>query len=92
MKANLNQPATMDIAEPKAVPGQVPVWLFFLGFVLLFWGMYYFDQRSGWFKTEVYSPYISVADLQRYQPPTGGVYAIVAQKTPVFLAKRSRFR
>jgi mono/diheme cytochrome c family protein len=73
MKTNLSQPALMDVAEPKAVPGQVPVWLFFFGFVLLFWGMYYFDQRSGWFKTEVYSPYISLADIQRYQPPTGGI-------------------
>lgn len=73
MKANLSQPAILEVSEPKAVPGQVPVWLFFLGFVLLFWGMYYFDQRGGWFKTEVYAPYISLADLQRYQPPTGGI-------------------
>ena len=63
----------MEVVEPKAVSGQVPVWLFVLGFVLLFWGMYYFDQRSGWFNTEVYTPYVSVTDLQRYQPPTGGI-------------------
>ena len=73
MNADTNQPAVMEVVEPKAVSGQVPVWLFVLGFVLLFWGMYYFDQRSGWFNTEVYTPYVSVTDLQRYQPPSGGI-------------------
>ncbi len=51
---------------------QVPVWLFILLFVLLFWGMYYFDQNSGWFNAHVYSPYRNVAELQLYQPAGGG--------------------
>jgi mono/diheme cytochrome c family protein len=60
-------------AEPRAGRGNVPIWLFFLLFVLLYWGMMYFDSHSGWFQPQVYTPYASLAELQRYQPPTGGV-------------------
>jgi mono/diheme cytochrome c family protein len=42
-------------------------------FVLLYGGMVYFDQRSGWFSPQVYTPYRSLAEVQLYQPPTGGV-------------------
>jgi mono/diheme cytochrome c family protein len=41
-------------------------------FVLLYWAMVYFDRDSGWFSTQVYAPYRSVADVQLHQPPTGG--------------------
>jgi mono/diheme cytochrome c family protein len=60
------------IPEPRASTAPVPVSLFVLLFVLLYWAMVYFDQNSGWFSPRVYSPYRSVADLQLYQPPTGG--------------------
>jgi len=63
---------SLDAAEPKATRGAVPVWLFFLAFVLLFAAVYYFDNRSGWFKPQIYTPYYSVLDLERHQPPTGG--------------------
>jgi mono/diheme cytochrome c family protein len=46
--------------------------LFVLSFVLLYWGMVYFDQNSGWFNPHVYAPYRSGAELQAFQPPTGG--------------------
>jgi mono/diheme cytochrome c family protein len=59
--------------EPRASTAPVPVWLFVLLFGLLYWAMVYFDRDSGWFSPQVYSPYRSVADLQMYQPPTGGV-------------------
>ncbi len=71
--AALPSAAALDAAEPKAAPGVVPVWLFFLLFVVLFLGMYYFDQRGGWFKGEVYAPYASLAELEEYQPAKGGV-------------------
>lgn len=61
------------VAEPKASRAPVPVWLFFLLFVLLFWAMYEFDRRGGWFHSQVYTPYRSLAELQRYQPATGGI-------------------
>ncbi len=58
--------------EPRDRRAPVPVWVFVLLFGLLFWGMYYFDQHGGWFEAQVYPPYRSLADLQLYQPATGG--------------------
>jgi len=60
-------------AEPQAGRTAVPVWLIVLLFLLLYWGMVYFDQHSGWFDAQVYAPYQSAAELALYQPPTGGV-------------------
>jgi mono/diheme cytochrome c family protein len=59
-------------AEPQAGRTAVPVWLIVLLFLLLYWGMVYFDQHSGWFDARVYAPYQSAVELARYQPPTGG--------------------
>lgn len=75
MSQQPNSSATMNAesAELRAAGAPVPVWLFFLLFALLFWGMYYFDQHSGWFNPQVYAPYRSVAELRMFQPPTGGV-------------------
>jgi mono/diheme cytochrome c family protein len=50
----------------------VPVWLVILLFVLFYWGMIYFDQRSAWGNASVYAPYRSLADVQKYQPATEG--------------------
>lgn len=62
-----------DTPEPHADAAPVPVWLFVLLIVLVFCAMFYFDQRSGWFNPQVYAPYKSFAQLQSYQPPTGGI-------------------
>jgi mono/diheme cytochrome c family protein len=64
--------STSPATEPSAGRAAVPVWLFVLLFALLYWGMVYFDQCSGWFNPQVYAPYHSYAELQRFQPPTGG--------------------
>lgn len=61
-----------ETPEPQAGRAPVPVWLFVLLFVVLFWAMYCFDRRSGWFNPYVYQPYTSLAQLQSFQPPTGG--------------------
>jgi mono/diheme cytochrome c family protein len=58
--------------EPKAEQAPVPVWLFVLLFGLLYLGAVYFDQRSGWFNREVYTPYRTFAQVQAFQPATGG--------------------
>jgi len=72
-EANQPTPATSDAAEPKAGAAAVPIVLLVLPFLILYWGMIYFDRNSGWFSQEVYAPYHSVAELTLYQPPTGGL-------------------
>ena len=62
---------TLD-AEPSADLTTVPVWLFGLMLVLLFWGGMTFDQQGGWFNRQVYAPYHSEAELAFYQPPKAG--------------------
>lgn len=63
----------MDASEPRAGTAPVPVWMFVLFFGLLYWGMVYFDQHSGWFNSQVYSPYRSLAEVEKFQPVMGGV-------------------
>ena len=67
-----SMPLTAEAAEPGAGRNAVPVWIIVLLFLLLYWGMVYFDQHSGWFSPEVYAPYRSTAELVMYQPPAGG--------------------
>jgi mono/diheme cytochrome c family protein len=69
-----NQPMLIqpESDAPKAGRRQVPVWLFVLMFLLLYWGMVYFDQRSGWFAAAVYTPYRSLDEVVRYQPIGNG--------------------
>ncbi|HWQ90909.1 MAG TPA: cytochrome c [Clostridia bacterium] len=69
---NPSFPANTAAPEPAANRRVVPVWLLFLLFVFLFWGMYYFDQRGGYFSAQVYTPYRSLEDVRMYQPITGG--------------------
>lgn len=59
-------------AEPKAGNAPVPIGVFILLLMLIFGSLYYFDQNSGWFHPDVYAPYHSLAELQSFQPPTGG--------------------
>ena len=61
-----------DLPEPRATRRPVPIWLFILLFLLLYWAMVYFDQRSGWFDQSVYLPFRSLDQLVVYQPPKGG--------------------
>lgn len=74
MSSDANQSTpNAPLAEPKAARRAVPVWLVILLFILLYWGMIYFDQRSGWANPQVYAPYHSYEELLTYQlPPPGG--------------------
>lgn len=70
MNAELSQAA--GPANPqKEQRVAVPVWMFVLLFLLLYWGMVYFDQRSAWFNEQVYAPYHSLDQLVAFQPPSG---------------------
>lgn len=69
--ASTPSPTSTTLAEPRAKRTPVPVWMFMLIFALLYWGMVYFDQRGAWFNHQVYTPYHSLAELQKCQPPSG---------------------
>ena len=58
-------------AEPQAGRTAVPVWLIILLFVIIYWGMVYFDQHGGWFSETVYAPYRSYQEVETWQPVTG---------------------
>ena len=59
--------------EPRALRTPVPVWLFVVLFVLLYWGMVYFDAYGAWFNPNVYQPFVSYKQLEDNQPlpPSG---------------------
>ncbi|HEV2394559.1 MAG TPA: cytochrome c [Verrucomicrobiae bacterium] len=77
--ANPSIPLNPVSAEPKAARRSVPVWLLILFFLLLYWAMVYFDQRSGWGDPHVYIPYHSVDQLVQYQPPAPGANVLGKQ-------------
>ena len=66
-------------AEPTAAMTAMPEWILGLMFTLLFLGAWYFDLYGGWFEPKVYSPYSSVADVQRFQPKKGGIADTLAR-------------
>jgi mono/diheme cytochrome c family protein len=70
MSAELTQ-AALDSAQPNAGRKAVPIWLLILLFLLLYWAMVYFDERSAWFNQEVYAPYRSIDQLVALQPISG---------------------
>ena len=73
MSPETRQPLSLsaETAEPKAGQVAVPVWLIVLFFLLLYWGMVYFDRSSGWFNERVYMPYASIQQVEAYQPVSG---------------------
>ena len=70
MSAELTQPVG-ESAQQKEPRNVVPVWLFIMLFLLLYWAMVYFDQRGAWFHEQVYSPYHSFEEVVAFQPPSG---------------------
>ncbi len=72
-------PVESTAAQPGAERRPVPVWLFVLLFILLYWGFIYFDQRSAWGNEHVYVPYRSYAELEKFQPAAAGGNALGKQ-------------
>jgi mono/diheme cytochrome c family protein len=70
MSAELTQPVT-DVVQPKADRQSVPIWLIILLFLLLYWGMVYFDERGAWFNEQVYAPYRALEQVVAFQPVSG---------------------
>jgi mono/diheme cytochrome c family protein len=71
-------------AEPRAGRAALPIWLIILLFVLLYWGMVYFDLHAAWFDPQVYAPYHSVEEVAMYQPEVGGDAGIIARGKVVY--------
>jgi len=70
------EPKTTNSAgsEPTSALTTLPIWLVVLMLLLLFWAGVSFDRHGGWFESKVYSPYVSLADVERFQPlERGGV-------------------
>jgi mono/diheme cytochrome c family protein len=66
------QPAPVETAEPKAARRPMPIWIFVVLFVALYWVMVSFDQNGGGFDQQVYLPYHNLAEVQKLQPAAGG--------------------
>ena len=66
--------------EPVATRSAAPMWIIVATLLLVFVGGYYFDQHSGWFNPQVYSPYKSAEQLEAYQPKSGEAAALARGK------------
>lgn len=72
MNADLKPTAAAPEAEPTSTLTTLPIWLVVFMLLLLLWGAVSFDRRGSWFQPKVYEPYVSVPDLERFQPRAGG--------------------
>lgn len=57
--------------EPTSVRSTVPTWIFVFMLLLAFAGFIYYDHHSGWFDSQVYSPYRTAEEVDAYQPKSG---------------------
>lgn len=74
MNAQTSQPVS-SMPGPEQTPARgaaVPVWMFIMMMLLLFWGAVYFDDNGGWFNSKVYAPYHSIEEVQSFQVSGGG--------------------
>jgi mono/diheme cytochrome c family protein len=78
-EAQSNCPAGAD-GEPVATNSPVPMAIVVVTLTLLFLGGVYFDHHSGWFNAKVYTPYVSVEQLDLYQPKSGAAAAAAQGK------------
>ncbi len=81
------QQSSSPAVESSSQGVAVPIWLIVLTVMLLYVGALYFDDHGGWFHPQVYGPYRSYAELERYQPKgDGGLFSqgrVVYNKTCV---------
>jgi mono/diheme cytochrome c family protein len=69
-----------DESEPTSVRSAAPMWIIVVTLILVFVGGYYFDQHSGWFNKQIYSPYKSGEQLEAFQPKSGEAAALARGK------------
>ncbi|HTV62055.1 MAG TPA: cytochrome c [Verrucomicrobiae bacterium] len=83
MSDDLKEHSPAPEPEDSGKGSTVPVWIFSLTLLLMFVGAVYFDEHSGWFDSQVYSPYTDADELEAYQPKSGAA-AILAQGKRTF--------
>lgn len=72
MNSPTNQPVTNAPRDDSGVKGPaVPIWLIVVCFLLVYWGAVYFDEHGGWFEPQVYTPYVSVEQLNTFHVSGG---------------------
>lgn len=69
-----------DVREPRAGTAGIPLWFVIMGFLLIYGLLVYFDQNSGWFKPEIYTPFHTPEQLLDSQLRKGGFDRVLAQK------------
>ena len=72
--------STPSNAEPTAARSHLPMWILLVLLALLYLGGTYFNQHSGWFNQQVYSPFGNAAELESYQPKSGAAAALAQGK------------
>lgn len=73
MSSPSNHPETDATSrESQARGATVPIWLFVVLFLMLYWGALYFDTNGGWFSPKVYAPFHNMEEVQMFQPAGGG--------------------
>ncbi len=75
-----------DAAEPSATFATVPIWLFMVMLLLLYWGAVYFDREGGWFSASVYRPYRDLEQVVAMQPSAGPEEELIRRGKVLFTA------
>ncbi len=70
--------------EPSATLATVPIWLFMLLLLLLYWGAVYFDREGGWFNASVYRPYRDLEQVVSLQPSAGPEEELIRRGKALF--------
>jgi mono/diheme cytochrome c family protein len=78
MSNDLKEHSTTPKSGSAGHGSPVPVWIFCVMLLMLFLGGVYFDEYSGWFNAQLYTPYTDANQLEAYQPVSGAA-AILAQ-------------
>ncbi len=73
---------TMDDFEPSFGTGPVPIWIFLVLGILVYFGFVYLDRTAGGFNSLVYEPFKSYDEVKLHQPKSGN--PLVAQGREVY--------
>jgi mono/diheme cytochrome c family protein len=64
--------ANRENDQPRAEPGQIPMWLIVFFTAVLFWSMLFLDSHAGGFDQQVYAPFESHEEVVAMNPKSEG--------------------